>query len=195
MSTRDQILAKIKANLPAPTSLPTSHRFESNYSDLLEQFSSTLAAIGGRAVQVKNYEAIIDELNQHFGEVANKASTIPELSPWTDFSLNVEDPHLLENIQVAVISGHFGVAENGAVWVTDDQLSHRVLPFITQYLAIVIKKNELVANMHDATKRIGSVEENGWAAFIAGPSKTADIEQSLVIGAHGPRGMTVYLID
>jgi L-lactate dehydrogenase complex protein LldG len=35
----------------------------------------------------------------------------------------------------------------------------------------------------------------GFGAFIAGPSKTADIEQSLVLGAHGPKTMTVFLLD
>jgi L-lactate dehydrogenase complex protein LldG len=52
--------------------------------------------------------------------------------------------------------------------------------------------------MHAAYERIETMETAvgyGFATFIAGPSKTADIEQSLVLGAHGPRSMTVFLMD
>ena len=48
--------------------------------------------------------------------------------------------------------------------------------------------------MHEAYDLIGD-KDYGFATFIAGPSKTADIEQSLVLGAHGPKTMTVFLLD
>ena len=84
-------------------------------------------------------------------------------------------------------------AENGAVWITEELMGHRALPFITQHLAIVINANDIVPTMHQAYKRIGDARQ-GFGTFIAGPSKTADIEQSLVIGAHGSRSMTVFLL-
>ena len=72
----------------------------------------------------------------------------------------------------------------------------RALPFIAQNLALVIRKKDVVVNMHAAYERIGGMNlEYGFATFIAGPSKTADIEQSLVLGAHGPKSMTVFLVD
>ena len=48
--------------------------------------------------------------------------------------------------------------------------------------------------MHQAYDSI-DVAKEGFGAFIAGPSKTADIEQSLVIGAHGARSATIYVIE
>ena len=72
-------------------------------------------------------------------------------------------------------------------------LSHRVLPMITQHLAIVVHKKDIVTNMHRAYERV-KVNETGFDTFILGPSKTADIEQSLVIGAHGARGLVVYIL-
>ena len=86
------------------------------------------------------------------------------------------------------------VAENGAVWLSEDQLQVRVLPFICQHLAVLVNQKDIVHNMHEAYDKIGS-SVYGYGAFIAGPSKTADIEQSLVLGAHGPRGMTVFLMQ
>lgn len=87
------------------------------------------------------------------------------------------------------------MAENAAIWVDERQLSNglRVLPMITKYLAIVVRLSTLVVNMHNAYDHL-TVNETGFGTFIFGPSKTADIEQSLVIGAHGARGLTVFVL-
>ena len=121
-------------------------------------------------------------------------STIKEFEPFSAFYHVHESPHLLENVEVAIIQAQFGVAENGAVWVTDELLPARILPFICQHLVAIVNRNDLVASMHNAYDIIGN-SGYGFGAFIAGPSKTADIEQSLVLGAHGPKTMTVFLVD
>ena len=87
----------------------------------------------------------------------------------------------------------FAVAENGAVWVTEQEYLVRVLPFICNHLAVIIDKNNIVNTMHQAYNFIGKMDY-GFGVFIAGPSKTADIEQSLVLGAHGPKTMTVFVL-
>jgi L-lactate dehydrogenase complex protein LldG len=99
----------------------------------------------------------------------------------------------LEDVDMAIAPGEFAVAENGAVWVTDRQVRQRAIFFIPQHLALVVPREQLVHNMHEAYGRL-AFGEAGFGAFISGPSKTADIEQSLVIGAHGPRSLTVMLI-
>jgi L-lactate dehydrogenase complex protein LldG len=75
----------------------------------------------------------------------------------------------------------------------DQEMGLRALPFITEHLVIVLDAANLVANMHQAYERIG-LQESGFGLFIAGPSKTADIEQSLVIGAHGAKSLRVVVI-
>jgi L-lactate dehydrogenase complex protein LldG len=89
---------------------------------------------------------------------------------------------------------HFGVAENGAVWLTDELMPDRVIPFICQHLVIVLKRSDILPTLVEAYQRIDDAKY-AFGIFIAGPSKTADIEQSLVLGAHGPKTMTVLLID
>ena len=83
---------------------------------------------------------------------------------------------------------------DGAIWVNDRQLPLRVLYFIVQHLTLVLPKSEIVDNMHQAYERL-RFDNAEFGTFIAGPSKTADIEQSLVIGPHGSRSLTVLIID
>ena len=193
MSSREKILSQIKTNQPDYQELTVEFKFETVYENLYEKFAEILSFVGGKALEVSSYEEIINDIREHYQDVTNIATTISELSEMADFSLNVADPHDLEMLNLAIIEGDFAVAENAAIWVSEKQLPHRALPMITQYLAIVIHKSDILTNMHRAYERV-KVNETGFGTFISGPSKTADIEQSLVIGAHGARGLMVYVI-
>jgi L-lactate dehydrogenase complex protein LldG len=193
MSSREKILSQIKTNQPDYQELNVQFKFESVYENLYEKFAEILSFVGGKAIEVNSYEEIKTDIRVHYQDVANIATTIDELSELADFSLNVSDPHELEMLNLAIIEGDFAVAENAAIWVSEKHLPHRALPMITQYLAIVIHKSAILTNMHRAYERV-KVNETGFGTFISGPSKTADIEQSLVIGAHGARGLVVYVL-
>jgi L-lactate dehydrogenase complex protein LldG len=122
-------------------------------------------------------------------------SLVPELEDIATAAYEINPAaHHLADVELAIINAHFAVAENGSVWVTEELLGHRAVPFICQHLAAVVSAKNIVPTMHKAYTRIGAAEY-GWGAFIAGPSKTADIEQSLVLGAHGPRSMTVFVLN
>ncbi|MDR0692771.1 MAG: lactate utilization protein [Prevotellaceae bacterium] len=99
----------------------------------------------------------------------------------------------LNRIEHAVLQGNLGVAENGAIWLEDKDLPHRIIPFIAQHLIFTLETNKIIATMQDAYQQI-DLKDTGYGVFISGPSKTADIEQSLVYGAHGARELTVLLI-
>jgi L-lactate dehydrogenase complex protein LldG len=105
----------------------------------------------------------------------------------------ITDPRQLEGLDLAVIPGDLAVAENGAVWVDGALLLHRAVFVIAEHLALVVDTTTVVNDMHEAYARL-SAREVGYGLFISGPSKTADIEQSLVIGAQGARSCTVLLV-
>lgn len=90
------------------------------------------------------------------------------------------------------MDGRIGVCENGAVWIQQD-VEQRAIYFIAESLVLVLDRRNLVNNMHEAYKRIDT-GDYGYGVFISGPSKTADIEQALVMGAHGARDVTVLLV-
>jgi L-lactate dehydrogenase complex protein LldG len=79
------------------------------------------------------------------------------------------------------------------VWVTDENLIHRAVLFLAEHLILLIDRRNIVNNLHEAYQRI-EVGRHPFAGFISGPSKTADIEQTLVMGAQGPRMHTVYVV-
>lgn len=193
MSSREKILSKIKQNQPDVTPLPSLDGLKTVYPNPIGNFKEVLTLIGGQVVEVSDFEGVVDFVKRQVSSSVRLITTLPELSHLAEDNWQSTDPHTLANVELAIIRGHFGVAENSAIWVTEDLLGQRVTPFIAQYLAIILNEKDIVPTMHHAYERIGA-SDYGFGTFIAGPSKTADIEQSLVLGAHGPRGLTVFLM-
>ena len=191
--SREAILAAIRA-VPLPkTDLPDSGDTGGVYADSVEQFKTVLRAVGGEWVEIGGIDQTEGFLQSRFPDVKRRYcnySGASVISPGTEMSV---DPHDLEDLDLVVVRGTLGVAENAAVWVNDDQVPHRVAYFCTQHLVLILDTNHIVHNLHEAYARVG-LQDKAWGLFISGPSKTADIEQCLVIGAHGPRSLTVALL-
>lgn len=113
------------------------------------------------------------------------------IQTWSEYPYNCPKDEL-EKIGTAILKGQFGVAENGAIWLDESDFPNRLIPFITESLIIRLNKEDLVMNMLEAYNKLDS-GISGFGVFISGPSKTADIEQSLVYGAHGAKEMTVVI--
>lgn len=195
MSSRDVILKQLRSNLPEATSLPVVEGDWIQFEDPVAQFQNVLESVGGQFSLVSSLDEA-DKLLRHeplFHNAPVRVSTVPGVGDSTIDWQSITDQHELSNVDFAVIAGEYSVAENGAIWVPGQLMQHRVLPFITQYLAIVIYQNQLVPHLHAAYALIPPPHRE-FGVFISGPSKTADIEQSLVIGAHGSRSMHVIMI-
>ena len=195
MGSRENILSAIAKNQPEFSPWPEFDFPIPEGINLIEKFCEVLTNIGGKAIEINNFDELIKFTNGYTEKNQRVISNLPELSALAEsISTNEAGPASLQNMELAIIKAHFGVAENGAVWITEELVAERALPFICQHLAVVIKKQDIVASMQHAYERIGS-EKYGFGTFIAGPSKTADIEQSLVLGAHGARTMTVFILQ
>lgn len=186
MTSREKILSSIASNKPSLLTLPNVPIFEGDGS--IERFKTVLEGIGGRTVEVTSKDDCQTAIDKYYSDLKNVASNIVNASVVVNLDTTKA---VLEQIDLAVIQGEIGVAENGTIWVPESNMLNRALPFITQHLVLVLDKKNIVANMHQAYDKLEGV--GGYGVFIAGPSKTADIEQSLVIGAHGARSMMVLI--
>lgn len=196
MNRKREILTAIRRHALPNAALPSLKQDWITYPDRRQHFRDVLESVGGRCFHVDHAGAAEDVLSQlpEFAAAKKICATVPGVSR-ANVDLNaIDDPHALEDVDFAVLPGQFAVAENGAVWVTDAGLKHRTIYFIVQHLALVVPAKEIVDNMHQAYERL-AFSGRGFGAFVSGPSKTADIEQSLVIGAHGPRSLAVLLVE
>ena len=127
----------------------------------------------------------IDEaIRALFPEARRIGSNLPEIHCATFNPDGLADPRELDGTDLAVVEGDFGVAENGAVWIPCT-LKYKATYFISNALVILIRKERLVNNMNEAYHRVDGTDY-AYGLFMSGPSQTADIEQALVFGAHGP---------
>jgi L-lactate dehydrogenase complex protein LldG len=186
MTSREKILSSIASNKPSLVSLPDVPIFEGDGS--IERFKTILESIGGTAVELTTKSECQEAIDKYYHDLVNIASDIVNANVPINLATTKE---ILEQVDLAVIQGEIGVAENGTIWVPESNMLNRALPFITQHLVLVLDKKNIVANMQQAYDKLEGVDSYG--VFIAGPSKTADIEQSLVIGAHGARSMMVLI--
>lgn len=193
MTSKSRILEALRANKPAEVDLPSLNTFEPvRVPDPVSAFKDVATAIGGTVVDIKDSKDIGPLIASHFPDAKQTASMVAGYQGSVSVA-GISDPKDLEALDVFVCQAELGVAENGAMWVPESHMGHRVAPFITQHLVVLLKEWTIVDDMHAAYRDIDAAEE-GFGLFIAGPSKTADIEQSLVLGAHGPRSMTVLLL-
>lgn len=195
MNPRDTLLHALRRQPPEPVPLPKVPDFaDAVPPNLTERFAAALTAAGGRLHPLVPDENLAALLKHWYPEAAAVACTVPSL-PIATVPVDACTPNaVLATVQLAVLPGRLGVAENGAVWVTEADLGHRALPFIAEQVVLVLPTRALVGNLHQAWSCLQGVPE-GYGVFIAGPSKTADIEQALVLGAHGPRSLRVVLTD
>ncbi|OUT63605.1 MAG: hypothetical protein CBB71_00160 [Rhodopirellula sp. TMED11] len=165
------------------------------FEDPIAKFSEMLALVGGQAHVVDDIAEVKTILDQIavYRDARRVVSNMPEIVEGNLDAQMIDDPHALATLDWTIAKGEFMVAENGAIWIDGNTLPHRVLLFIAQYLAIVVDRSAIVSNMHQAYDRIDRFDGR-FGVFVSGPSKTADIEQSLVLGAHGCRKLQVFII-
>jgi len=200
MTSREKILEAVLKNQPESTPLPDLGNFRnggpglpSGGEAIVQQYMDTFKGIGGLLFSVDDLAAVKLLIRENFDLSKRLVTTLPELGLIAELYQPAADPHTFKDVELAIIKANLAVAENGAVWLSEDRMGQRIIPFICQHLAVIVDAATIVPTMHEAYERIGT-GNYGFGAFIGGPSKTADIEQALVMGAHGPITMTVFII-
>jgi L-lactate dehydrogenase complex protein LldG len=165
------------------------------YENPLQTFAEIVPLVGGTALIIDDGVSLQSAITTAYPDAEQTCVWPSTLAKGNVDLETLERPHELEKLDLMVCKGHFGVAENGAVWIKLPDLRYRVSLIICEHLALVINKKDILNNMHEAYERPEvSFDQSGYGIFLSGPSKTADIEQCLVIGAHGPKSCTIFLV-
>ncbi|MFN8390536.1 MAG: LUD domain-containing protein [Bdellovibrionota bacterium] len=194
MESKEIILDAIRrAKVPSQPH-PGSFASES-VGDNERRFIDVVESVGGKAFSVRSMaeaETAIRNIPVLLGS-ERICSCVAELQLGVVQLEGVMDERELDSLDGAIVSGELAVAENGAVWVNPSALRFRSVLFLAAHLVLVVPRNGLVGTMNEAYERLDFRAHNT-AYFISGPTKTADIEQNLVIGAQGPRTLHVFLV-
>lgn len=193
MSNKEDILRRFRANVKEKFDMPNLNDIKSvTYEDVLRQFIDISESVGAKVVKIESYESINDLIKKCYPEAKTISSNLPEVTIATSNPDDVEDAQTLNGTDVGVIKGEFGVAENGCIWILQT-MKEKAVCFISENLIIILEKDRILNNMHEAYKQI-AFNDYGYGTFISGPSKTADIAQVLVMGAQAARSVTVVLV-
>lgn len=199
MTSKEAILNAIITNTRERFAMPSLAALEENaikYADPIAQFSTVLEQGGGHGLVLPKGKSVAEAVNELYPEAKRVADTLGVM-PAGDSVFHpdeVDEPALLNGTDVAIIKSELGVAENACCWI-EEYVRHRAIFFIAEALVIVLRKTDVVNNMHEAYAQLPDKRDVPFGCFISGPSKTADIEQALVFGAHGAREVTVLIVD
>lgn len=195
MSNKEDILKKYRSNIHERFEMPDlSDITPITYKEPLSQFIEMSKNVGGNIIEVKENQDINALVKELYPDAKEIASNLSEITIATRNPDTIENAQALNGTDVGIIRGMFGVAENGCIWIPQ-QMKEKAVCFISENIVILLRKSQIVNNMHEAYKQIAfDSKYDGYGTFISGPSKTADIAQVLVMGAQAARSVTILLM-
>ena len=193
MSSRAQVLARVRRNQPAWRELPAIPSFDRPLADPWGAFARALARMGGSVADPPAGATLDAFLRTRFPEAKVICSATPEVAG-TRSVASARRPGDLDDVDVGVVRAAFGVAETGSVWLSEREFGVNVLGFLSQHLVVLLDPRSIVPDLHHAYRHAG-FREARYAVFMTGPSATADIEGVLVRGAQGIRTLTVVPVE
>jgi L-lactate dehydrogenase complex protein LldG len=193
VTSRDTILAAVRANQPTSVRLPAVPVFERNMGSLLEQFQDALVRMGGKLAPQGDERDLGALIKSLFPEAKVICSATPEMRGSRSLDKSAS-PASLADIDVAVVRAAFGIAETGSVWLSEEELQVNALAYLAQHLVVLLDPVRIVGNLHHAygDPRFKTAR---YAVLVTGPSATADIEGVLIHGAQGVRSLTVLMVS
>ena len=192
MTTRDAFLSKIRAAQPAPRPLPDVPLFSVPEGDRRERFTAALALMGGTCVEAERLDDVRALLTGRFGPDAVVASAVDGIEGTRALAADTP-PASLQDVDVGVVRGRFGVAETGSVWFSEAEYIVNSIGYLVQHLVVLLDPAQLVDGLQEVYRR-DDFQSARYAVLVTGPSATADIEGVLIRGAQGVRSLTVVCL-
>ena len=191
MSSRDEILASVKANRPRlERPLPEVPLFSDQpRPPLLSMFKENLQRMGGLFLDPPAAGDPLSPVREKIAGAKVVCSVVPEIAGNRDIAA-VSKPQDLADVDFAIVRGAFAIAETGSVLLSDAELRVNALAYLAQHLIVLLDPAYIIVNLHHAYQR-PEFRDRHYVAFHTGPSATADIEGVLIHGAQGVRSLSV----
>ncbi len=190
MSSRDAVLASIRAHMPKlERPEPLVPLFDGNSPpDLLAAFGHLLETMGGEMLAADPADPLA-AVQAKLRDAKVVCSNVPEIAGNRTLSPGTK-PTDLADVDYGVVRAAFAVAETGSICLTDRQLGVNTLGYLPQHLIVLLDPADILPNIHHAYRR-PEWRDAHYAVFQTGPSATADIEGVLIHGAQGVRSLSV----
>ena len=194
MSSRDEILASVRKNLPrVDRPLPDVPLFDNSPpASLLSAFKDSLQQMGGVFLDPPASGDPLAPVREKIAGAKIVCSTVPEIAGNRDIA-GVSVPQDLADVDFAIVRASFAVAETGSALLSDADLHVNAVAYLAQHLIVLLDPADIVVNVHHAYGR-PEFRDRHYASFHTGPSATADIEGVLIHGAQGVRSLSVLPI-
>jgi L-lactate dehydrogenase complex protein LldG len=212
MNTRDEILARLREQA-RDVSPPPPWRSRRQFDDLSERFTEALTAVKGEVWRAASLEEAFDHLDRVLHEIEAETAVANQGPPLDAIDLAGRWPEVkwrvagqpeaelgrgLRDFAVSADIGLSGVdaalAETGTVVVSSGPGRSRLTTLLPPVHLALAPTSSLTSDIFTwLVARSG--EMPAATTLISGPSKTADIEQTMAIGVHGPKRFIVVLYD
>jgi L-lactate dehydrogenase complex protein LldG len=191
MTSREAILAAVRAKEPAAVALPQVPLFEKTSPSLPGEFRDALIRMGGKIAELEPGAGLDGLVHSLFPQAGVVCSATPECIG-TRVLTESTTPAELADVDVAIVRAALGVAETGSIWLSERELRINALAYLAQHLIALLDPRDIVGNLHQVY-RDPRFKTARYAVLVTGPSATADIEGVLIHGAQGVRSLTVVL--
>ncbi|GEP95358.1 LutC/YkgG family protein [Chitinophaga cymbidii] len=204
---KENILKRVRNALSQPVQMPFPNAegnnsvFETAHEGLEIKFAEEFTKLQGKFIFCSSYDELAENLqalveNKEWTHVHCKTPSLQKvLEPYKPAYLNVGDERTLD---AAITDCEYLVARTGTIIMSAAQPSGRALPVYTPVHIVIAHTHQLVFDLKDGIARMKEKYPGqlpSMISFATGPSRTADIEKTLVVGVHGPKEVYVFLLD
>lgn len=213
---RERVLAAVTSALqdgtgraltePAVMSLASD---ETDKASLARMFCAELASLGGTAVVVQDSAVCAAHVSQYLRERALSSIAVQsapralrlaaELCGFDAAPARGRSKRELAAVDCGLLDGRALLADSGSAMVVLESGEDRVLPYLPRTCLIISDLSSLYATLNSGAlanlQDVALDQTRGEALIITGPSRTADIEKTLILGAHGPAALAVFILE
>ncbi len=207
-TSREKTLKKVRDALieKTETPYPIIDQDSSVYADITEPldvtFAEALVKIAGKFVYCENEDEFIATLRsfiieKNWGLLYCQDPKIHQLLKPGGIPYE-SDPNAMLDARIGITRCEYLVARLGTVMVSSRLSPGRRLTVYPEIHLVLAYTSQLVPDLKQALNNLKKKYRENYPSMISlisGPSRTADIEKTLVMGAHGPKELYVFLID